>query len=109
MKAPDKLDKDFLIAIQTEYATRYLEIMDIEPSQKNREALLSQQPLTACQLDPGWNNSGWLADSINIYPNRLKRKTYENTREEYLEQRKRDEKAIKEQEEANKFSWEFKD
>lgn len=34
------LTEEFLRAIQEEYVTRYLEIMKIEPTQKNKQILL---------------------------------------------------------------------
>ena len=83
----DLLSQDFLRAIQDEYATRYLELMKIVPSQKNKTLLLSRKPLTSCEIVPIQNSSSWLADQIQIYPNRLKKKTFENTREEFLQKK----------------------
>ena len=64
------MDKQFLKAVQDEYATRYLEHMKIEPNAKNKAILLQKNPLTSCHLQTGWNNSGWLADNLFIYPMR---------------------------------------
>ena len=59
--------------------------MKIEPNPKNKAQLLKKQPLTSCFIDKGWNNSGWLADNLFIYPLRTKtEKTYENNREAHL-------------------------
>ena len=88
---PQSLDQDFLRAIQDEYATRFLEQMKIEPTAKNKENLLRKQPLTSCELQPGWNSSGWLADEIKIYPNKIKRANYENSRDNMLEQKRQQE------------------
>lgn len=78
---PSHLDSDFLKAIQDEYATRYLEWMRIDTTATNKEKLLKKQPLTSCEIAPGWNSSGWLADEIKIYPNKLKKVSFENQRE----------------------------
>ena len=75
------LSQDFLRALQDEYATRFLEFMNIEPNQKNKTALLQRKPLTACEINPGWDGSGWLADFVIIYPNKNKSKTFEQHRE----------------------------
>jgi len=56
----------------------------IEPSQRNKLKLLKKKPLTSCKIEAGWNNSGWLADEIRIYPN--KTQTYEDSRDQYLKQ-----------------------
>lgn len=56
------LSQDFLRAIQDEYATRYLELMKIVPSTKNKALLLSRKPLTSCEIVPIQNSSSWLAD-----------------------------------------------
>ena len=47
--------------------------------------LLQRKPLTACELLPSWNSSGWLADFIQIYPNKLKKQSFENQRENFLQ------------------------
>lgn len=84
--------------------------MKIEPSAKNKAKLLEKKPLTACQLQTGWNNSGWLADNLFIYPMRNKtEKTYENNREAILDMKKRQEKLIKEAEQAAEFKWKLED
>jgi hypothetical protein len=40
--------------------------------------------LTACEIEPSWNSSGWLADFILIKPNKLKKATFENQREKEI-------------------------
>ena len=55
------------------------------PTQANIEHVLEQAPLSSCEFSAGWNNSGWLADSIVIQPNKAKKKTFENSREELQE------------------------
>lgn len=64
--------------------TRYCEIMNIDPTLRNKATLLAKKPLTACEVTPSWNSSGWLADFIQIYPNKPKKQTFENQREAYL-------------------------
>jgi hypothetical protein len=63
--------------IQHEYAVRYLEKMGIEANSKNIAKLLKTQPLSSCEFSPGWNNSGWLADVLYIYPNKLKKQSFD--------------------------------
>ena len=63
------MDEDFVKAVQNEYATRYLEQMNLRATQSNIEKLLQKEPLSACQLKPVWNNAGWLADSLTVIPN----------------------------------------
>ena len=46
---------------------------------------MKKQPLTACEMAPVWNSSGWLADEIKIYPNKLQKISYENQRDSFLE------------------------
>ena len=44
-------------------------------------------------MKPSWNNSGWLADSLQIYPNRTKtEKTYENDRDNIVETKNKNER-----------------
>lgn len=35
-------------------------------------------PLSSCEISSGWNNSGWLADVLYIYPNKAKKYTFED-------------------------------
>jgi hypothetical protein len=71
--------------IQYEYAVRYLEIIGIEPNAKNIANLLKTAPLSSCEFSPGWNNSGWLADILYIYPNKAKKQTFDNQREAFIQ------------------------
>ena len=29
---------------------------------------LEKAPLSSCEIIPGWNNSGWLADTVTLIP-----------------------------------------
>jgi len=53
-----ELDENFVKVIQYEYAVRYLEILGIEPNPRNIGNLLKEAPLSSCDFQPGWNNSG---------------------------------------------------
>lgn len=84
--------------------------MRIEPSQSNKAKLLKKSPLTSCFLQPGWNNSGWLADSIMIFPNRSKTDTtYENNRDNIVEQKRRHERLLLEAEKVKEDIWRLED
>ena len=72
-----ELDDNFVKVIQYEYAVRYLEKMGIEANPKNIARLLKTQPLSSCEFSPGWNSSGWLADMLYIYPNKLKKNSFD--------------------------------
>jgi hypothetical protein len=63
-----KLDEEFMKVIQHEYAVRYLELMGLSATQTNIEKILQKSPLSSCEISCGWNTSGWLADTIYIYP-----------------------------------------
>ena len=83
-----ELSEEFLKAIQDEYATRYLEHMNINPTKTRKQLLLQQKPLTSCYIDKMRNSSGWLADQILIYPNRLKKKcSFESERDQKLKEK----------------------
>jgi hypothetical protein len=56
---------------------RFLEAMGIEPTQRNKQQLLQRKPLTSCKIEPSWDSSGWLADFVQIYPNKGKKKSFE--------------------------------
>lgn len=45
-------------------------------------------------MTPSWNSSGWLADFIQIYPNKLKKVTFENQRESFLNQIKKSQEEM---------------
>lgn len=104
------MDANFLKSIQDEYASRYLEQMNVEPNARNKAILLEKKPLTAALLQPGWNSASWLADTLYIYPGGYKKadsrpmpgtsaletKTYEKNRDELLERRKKLEMQAKE-------------
>ena len=67
--------------------------MGIEPNSKNIANLLKTAPLSSCEFSPGWNNSGWLADVLYIYPNKVKKQTFENNREAILQMKEQTQKA----------------
>jgi hypothetical protein len=49
--------------------------------------LLKRKPLTACEICPSWDSSGWLADQVVIFPNKKKKQTFENFKlQENIEQ-----------------------
>ena len=80
--------------------------MRIDPNIRNKAKLLKKSPLTSCFLQPGWNNSGWLADTIQIYPNRTKTEnTYENNRDNIVEDKRRHERLIREAENQKEDVW----
>ena len=84
--------------------------MRIEPTLRNKTKLLQKSPLTSCFLVPGWNNSGWLADTIQIYPNRSKTdKTYENDRDNIVETKQRHERLLREAENQKEDIWKLED
>ena len=58
---------------------------------------------------PGWNNSGWLADQLLIYPQKLKMKSYERDREEFLRDEHTKKVIAKQNEEQTSRVWEFKE
>ena len=72
---------------------RYLEQIGIEPNSKNIANLLKTAPLSSCEFSPGWNNSGWLADVLYIYPNKLKKQSFENNREAILQMKDQQNKS----------------
>lgn len=73
--------------IQHEYAVRYLEKMSVEANPSNIARLLKTQPLSSCEFAPGWNNSGWLADVLHIYPNKIKKQTFDSNRDAIIQTR----------------------
>jgi hypothetical protein len=46
---------------------------------------LKTQPLSSCEFSPGWNSSGWLADVLYIYPNKLKKQSFDTNRDAILQ------------------------
>ena len=52
------LNEEFIKVIEYEYAVRYLEILGINPTQNNITVVLKKHPLSNCELQSGWNNSG---------------------------------------------------
>lgn len=59
--------------------------------------------MSTCEFQAVWNNSGWLADSVTIYPSKPNKKTFENQREEMLNQQKQAPEEIKDDYDFSKF------
>ena len=76
------MNEDFIKVIEYEYAVRYLEVLGIEANTRMIASILKTNPLSSCELSSGWNNSGSLADVLYIYPNKKKKKSFENKWEE---------------------------
>lgn len=78
------LDENLIKVIENEYAVRYLEQLGLSATQNNIDLLLKKAPLTTCEFQALWNNSGWLADSVTIFPIKKEKKTFDNQREEMI-------------------------
>lgn len=81
------MDDNFIKVIQYEYAVRYLEKIGIEANARNIARLLKEHPLSSCEFSPGWNNSGWLADVLYIYPTKIKRVSFDSNRDNIIQMR----------------------
>jgi hypothetical protein len=46
----------FVKIIEQEYATKYLESLGIEPTQKSIASILKKYPLKNCEITAGWNS-----------------------------------------------------
>ena len=68
-----ELDVEFAKRIELEYAVRYLEHMNINPTPNAIIRLLKANPLSSCEISSSWNSTGWLADQLIIYPMRTKK------------------------------------
>lgn len=68
--------------MQFEYACKYLEQLGLNCTPSNVDSVLEKAPLSSCEIIPGWNNSGWLADTVTIVPLSLK-KGFDYHRSEY--------------------------
>ena len=65
-----ELTEDFLKVIETEYAVRYLEQINVEPTRKNINRILKEMPIENCRFKAQWlQPSDWLANTLIIYPN----------------------------------------
>jgi hypothetical protein len=73
-----ELNENFVKVIEHEYAVRYCEYMGVNPTVKMISNVLKTAPLSSCEMTSGWNNSGWLADVLHIYPNKAKKYTFED-------------------------------
>lgn len=66
---PTDITDAFLKVIEKEYAVRYLEIIEVEPTRKNIDKLLKEMPLENCSLKAQWfQPSDWLAGTLTIIP-----------------------------------------
>ena len=70
--------------------------MGIEANGRNIAKLLKTQPLSSCEFSPGWNNSGWLADVLYIYPNKLKKQSFDSNRDAIIQLREEQAMKLKE-------------
>jgi hypothetical protein len=52
--------------------------MRINPTVRMITKVLKTAPLSSCEMTSGWNNSGWLADVLYIYPHKPKKYTFED-------------------------------
>lgn len=59
--------------IEQEYASKYLETLKIDTTQKNINLILKYHPLKKCKISASWNNSGLYADTITIVPKKSKK------------------------------------
>ena len=84
-----ELDEDFIKVIQHEYAVRYLECLGLAATQANIDNVLEKAPLSSCEFTAGWNNSGWLADSIMVCPSKAKKKSFDHCRDQMIEKPKK--------------------
>lgn len=76
VKPQEALTPQFLKAIQEEYCIRYLEALGMPTTAQNRTRILTQKPLTGCDIQVQWTSSGWLADNVLIYPNKKANKSF---------------------------------
>jgi len=77
-----KINEEFIKVIEHEYAVKYLEQMGTAATTQAIQRLLKTQPLSACEIVSGWNNSGALADVLYIYPLKKDKKTFDVNKEE---------------------------
>lgn len=61
--------------MEYEYAVKYLEYLGIEPTKKNITIILAMAPFKECRITPGWESSGDVASTFNIYPPSKVKKT----------------------------------
>lgn len=68
-----QIDETIIKIIENEYATKYLESLNIEPTLQNIRQLLTTKPLSDCQIiSGGWSGSGIVAENIYVIPNKRK-------------------------------------
>lgn len=82
------LDDNVIKIIENEYATKYLESLNIEPTVQNIRQLLQMKPLSECQIiSGGWSGGGMMAENIRVIPN--KRRQMQGTKIPSLKDRKK--------------------
>lgn len=57
---------NFVKIIEQEYATRYLESMNIEPSHANISKILEKYPLKNCEIVGGWNSNNFFKKTTDF-------------------------------------------
>ena len=67
--------------IEQEYASKYLETLKIDTTQKNINLILKYHPLKQCKINASWNSSGLYADTITIIARNNKKNQAENENE----------------------------
>ncbi len=64
--------------IEQEYASKYLETLKIDTTQRNINLILKYHPLKKCKINASWNSSGLYADTISIIAKNNKKTQSEN-------------------------------
>jgi len=62
------IDEEFVKAVESEYAIKYLEYLGIEPTKKNIRTILTMAPFKECHITPGWESSEEVPSAFLIYP-----------------------------------------
>lgn len=58
LDADKLLTEEVMKVLRHEYASKYLEIMGIEPNSKNISTLLKMKPLSQCKIETGGSSGG---------------------------------------------------
>ena len=74
------LDQSMLKVIQNEYAVKLLTQIGLQATQLNIDYALDKAPLSSCEFQAVWNNAGWIADTLIIYPSKPNKKTFDTLR-----------------------------
>jgi hypothetical protein len=67
-------------------------MMNIKPTKARKQIFLQRKPLTSVEITATQNNSGWLADYVHIYPNRINKKNCFEAKRDLIVQAKQDAK-----------------